>query len=117
MQMLKATSFNAFAPVAHCAKRLLACEICVLLLVNFWFTATAAPAVPSANGSPTTFAPEAKAVNVSTRRDGEVTHFYVENKELCEITMTFDQPQRAITPGQAVVLYDGDNVVGGGWII
>ena len=34
-----------------------------------------------------------------------------------EITMTFDQPQRAITPGQAVVLYDGDNVVGGGWII
>ena len=90
MQMLKATSFNAFAPVAHCAKRLLACEICVLLLVNFWFTATAAPAVPSANGSPTTFAPEAKAVNVSTRRDGDVTHFYVENKELCEITMTFE---------------------------
>ena len=28
----------------------------------------------------------------------------------------FDQPQRAITPGQAVVLYDGDTVVGGGTI-
>lgn len=28
----------------------------------------------------------------------------------------FDQPQRAVTPGQAVVLYDGDLVVGGGTI-
>jgi tRNA-specific 2-thiouridylase len=28
----------------------------------------------------------------------------------------FDEPQRAITPGQAVVLYDGDAVVGGGTI-
>lgn len=28
----------------------------------------------------------------------------------------FDEPQRAITPGQAVVLYDGDSVIGGGTI-
>ena len=28
----------------------------------------------------------------------------------------FDEPQRAITPGQAVVLYDGDTVIGGGVI-
>ena len=28
----------------------------------------------------------------------------------------FDEPQRAITPGQAVVLYDGDFVAGGGII-
>lgn len=34
-----------------------------------------------------------------------------------EITVTFDEPQRAITPGQAVVLYDGDVVIGGGTII
>jgi tRNA-specific 2-thiouridylase len=33
-----------------------------------------------------------------------------------EVLVTFDQPQRAITPGQAVVFYDGDVVVGGGWI-
>ena len=28
----------------------------------------------------------------------------------------FDAPQLAITPGQAVVFYDGDAVIGGGWI-
>lgn len=33
------------------------------------------------------------------------------------IKIEFDQPQRAITKGQAVVLYDGDNVLGGGTII
>jgi tRNA-specific 2-thiouridylase len=30
--------------------------------------------------------------------------------------LEFDAPQAAITPGQAVVFYDGDLVVGGGWI-
>ena len=33
-----------------------------------------------------------------------------------ELTVHFDEPQTAITPGQAVVLYDGDLVLGGGWI-
>lgn len=33
------------------------------------------------------------------------------------IKVTFDEPQRAITPGQAVVFYDGDAVVGGGTIV
>jgi len=32
------------------------------------------------------------------------------------VSVTFDEPQSAITPGQAVVFYDGDTVVGGGWI-
>ena len=33
------------------------------------------------------------------------------------VTVVFDEPQRAITKGQAVVLYDGDCVLGGGTII
>lgn len=32
------------------------------------------------------------------------------------IEVVFDEPQWAITPGQAVVVYDGDAVLGGGWI-
>jgi tRNA-specific 2-thiouridylase len=34
-----------------------------------------------------------------------------------EVLVTFDEPQRAVTPGQASVFYDGDTVVGGGWIV
>ena len=30
--------------------------------------------------------------------------------------VVFDTPQAAITPGQAVVFFDGDVVLGGGWI-
>ena len=32
------------------------------------------------------------------------------------LRVVFDEPQRAVTPGQAVVLYDGEMVVGGGTI-
>jgi tRNA-specific 2-thiouridylase len=33
-----------------------------------------------------------------------------------EVLVTFDEPQRSVTPGQAVVMYSEDEVVGGGWI-
>jgi tRNA-specific 2-thiouridylase len=31
-------------------------------------------------------------------------------------SLVFDDPQLAISPGQAVVFYDGEEVLGGGWI-
>jgi len=33
------------------------------------------------------------------------------------VLVTFDEPQRAVTPGHSAVFYDGDEVVGGGWIL
>jgi tRNA-specific 2-thiouridylase len=33
------------------------------------------------------------------------------------VRVTFDEPQRAITPGQTTVFYRGDEVIGGGWIV
>jgi tRNA-specific 2-thiouridylase len=30
--------------------------------------------------------------------------------------VAFAEPQSAVTPGQAVVFYDGSRVLGGGWI-
>lgn len=38
----------------------------------------------------------------------------LENNRVC---VNFDEPQRAITPGQATVFYHGEEVVGGGWIV
>ncbi|MBO5666152.1 MAG: tRNA 2-thiouridine(34) synthase MnmA [Firmicutes bacterium] len=40
----------------------------------------------------------------------------IENVDDKEITIRFETPQRAITPGQSVVLYDGEILVGGGFI-
>ena len=34
-----------------------------------------------------------------------------------EVEACFDEPQRAVTPGQSAVFYDEDEVVGGGWIL
>jgi tRNA-specific 2-thiouridylase len=36
--------------------------------------------------------------------------------EAGRVEVVFDEPQRAVTPGQAAVFYDGDVVLGGGWI-
>ncbi|MBP7099467.1 MAG: tRNA 2-thiouridine(34) synthase MnmA, partial [Clostridia bacterium] len=34
-----------------------------------------------------------------------------------KLKIIFDEPQRAVTKGQAAVVYDGDTVIGGGTIL
>ena len=55
-------------------------------------------------------------VRVKIRHRHEPAPALLEDALNNEVRVTFDEPQRAITPGQAVVFYDGDLVVGGGWI-
>jgi tRNA-uridine 2-sulfurtransferase len=59
---------------------------------------------------------EPMRVSVKIRHRHEPAAAVIEGAENDEILVTFDEPQRAITPGQAAVFYDGDVVVGGGWI-
>jgi len=55
-------------------------------------------------------------VTVKIRHRHEGAPAVLEKIAADEILVAFDQPQRAITPGQAAVFYDGDIVVGGAWI-
>jgi len=55
-------------------------------------------------------------VTVKIRHRHEPAPALVESAGADVFRVTFDEPQRAITPGQAAVLYEGDVVVGGGWI-
>jgi tRNA-specific 2-thiouridylase len=59
---------------------------------------------------------ETMRVTVKIRHRHEPAAAMMERTGDDEILVTFDDPQRAITPGQAAVFYDGDVVVGGGWI-
>jgi tRNA-specific 2-thiouridylase len=55
-------------------------------------------------------------VSVKIRHRHEPAAATIEKTGADQIFVTFDEPQRAVTPGQAAVFYDGDVVVGGGWI-
>ena len=55
-------------------------------------------------------------VTAKTRYSQKETEAVLEPWEDGCVRLVFDQPQRAVTPGQAVVFYDGERVVGGGTI-
>ena len=59
---------------------------------------------------------EPMAVTVKTRHSQHALSGTVYPEENGCARVEFDTPQRAVTPGQAVVLYQGDLVVGGGTI-
>jgi len=59
---------------------------------------------------------EPMRVHAKIRHRHEPAAAVIENTANDEVLVTFDDPQRAVTPGQAVVFYDGDVVVGDGWI-
>jgi tRNA-specific 2-thiouridylase len=58
--------------------------------------------------------PMRATVKIRHRHEGAAA--LIEKSGEDEILISFDQPQRAVTPGQAAVFYAGDVVVGGGWI-
>ena len=52
-------------------------------------------------------------------RNGSLDYPFVRKKQIqgkSGARIVFDEPQRAVTPGQSVVLYDGELVLGGGTI-
>lgn len=54
--------------------------------------------------------------NVKIRSRHAEAGAWLEPKGYGRIGVEFDVPQDAVTPGQAAVFYDGDIVLGGGWI-
>jgi tRNA-specific 2-thiouridylase len=59
--------------------------------------------------------PVRAAVKVRYRHEPAPATIYALHDNRARIV--FDEPQAAITPGQATVFYDGEEVVGGGWIV
>ena len=55
-------------------------------------------------------------VTAKTRYSQKAAPAVAEQLDEDTVRLTFDQPQRAVTPGQAMVFYDGDVVVGGATI-
>ena len=53
---------------------------------------------------------------VKVRHKHEAASATIEALDETNARVCFDEPQRAITPGQAAVFYSGDLVLGGGWL-
>jgi tRNA-specific 2-thiouridylase len=60
-------------------------------------------------------APVRAAVKIRNRHLAAAATVYP-TADAARVEVRFDEPQRAVAPGQAAVFYDGDLVLGGGWI-
>ena len=60
--------------------------------------------------------PSPGRVRVRVRHRGDLAHGYLDLVDGDRFRVAFDAPVRAVAPGQAAVLYDGDMVLGGGTI-
>ena len=56
-------------------------------------------------------------VEVKTRYSSKQAEAIITQIDSDKIKIKFDEPQRALTPGQSAVFYIGDIVIGGGKII
>ena len=63
-----------------------------------------------------TAAGTAREVTVKIRYNHPGAHATVVPLEDHRARVSLHEPQKAVTPGQAAVLYDDDVVLGGGWI-
>jgi tRNA-specific 2-thiouridylase len=57
-----------------------------------------------------------RACTVKIRYNAAPVPARVEALQNARMRVAFDQPQYAVAPGQAAVCYEGDRVLGGGWI-
>ena len=60
---------------------------------------------------------EHKAISAQIRYRHKPASGRLEVLSSRDVRFIFDQPQMAVTPGQALVCYEGDRVLGGGWIV
>ncbi len=59
--------------------------------------------------------PTRAQVKIRNKHAGAAATLYPTD-DVSRVSVVFEKPQRAVTPGQAAVFYDGDIVLGGGWI-
>jgi tRNA-uridine 2-sulfurtransferase len=109
----KGLGLSASAPLYVLAIRPDTAEVVVGPRESLGRTALTASQVNWVSGRPAT---DWTAVDAQIRHRHVAAPARVRAIDSARAELVFDEPQSAISPGQAVVFYQGDAVVGGGWI-